>query len=99
MRSARVFFFGNSFFGSRLAGLGGARVCDFIPFPLVRRRSSRGNGMRRLAGFRVNFSFRGSRGFLRTRDFTLRARSTLVVVGDNSSFFDFPAFRMRRKRN
>jgi hypothetical protein len=31
-------------------------------------------------------------------DSTFRARSTLVVVGDNSPFFDFPTFGKGRKR-
>jgi hypothetical protein len=43
--------------------------------------------------------FRGYRRFSRTRGFTLRARSTLVVISDNGSFFDFSAFRKGRKRN
>jgi hypothetical protein len=52
--------------------------------------------MRRLAGLGINFSFRGSRGFVRTLNFALRARGALVLVGDDGSFFDFPTFRKGR---
>jgi hypothetical protein len=36
---------------------------------------------------------------VRIRDFTFRARSTLVVISNNSLFFDFSFFRKRRKRS
>lgn len=46
-----------------------------------------------------SFLFRGSRRFSRTCGFTIRARSILVVISDNGSFFDFPTFRKGRKRD
>jgi hypothetical protein len=92
------FFSRNNFFGRRCAGFGGARIVNFVPFSLVPWRNSGGEGVCRCGSLRI-FSFRRSHGFLRTRDFTLRARSTLVVVSDNSLFFDFSIFRKRRKRS
>jgi hypothetical protein len=83
----------------RGAGFGGARIGDLVPFALVGWRNGGRERVCRGGSLRLDFFFRGSRGFLRTRDFTLRARSTLVVVGDNSPFFDFSTFRKRRKRS
>jgi hypothetical protein len=83
----------------RCAGLGRTSVNNFNPFSFVPWGNSGRKRMCRLAGVRFNFFFRGSRRFVRTCDFTLRVRSTLVVVSDNSLFFDFSIFRKRRKRS
>jgi hypothetical protein len=54
--------------------------------------------LRIFGGLGFNLFFRGSRGFVRTRNFALRVRSALVFVGDDGPFFNFPAFRERGKR-
>jgi hypothetical protein len=89
----------NNFFGRRSAGLGGARVDNLIPFPLVRWGNSGRRRVCRSGSLGSNILFRGYRRFSRTRGFTLRARNTLDVVGDNGSFFDFSTYRKGRKRN
>jgi hypothetical protein len=79
--------------------LEGAEILDFIPLSLVPWINSGRKGACRASGLRLGFFFRRSRGFLRTHDFTFRARNTLVVLLDNGTFFDFPTFRTRRKRS
>jgi hypothetical protein len=53
--------------------------------------------MHRLGSHRFSLSFRGSHGFVRSSDFTLRARSTLFIVGNDGSFVDFPTFKKGRQ--
>jgi hypothetical protein len=92
------FFSRNNFFGRRCAGLGGARIVNFVPFSLVPWRNSGGEGVCRCGSLGFNFFFRGSRGFVRNRDFALRMRRNLGVLGNDCALFDFSTFGKGGKR-
>jgi hypothetical protein len=79
-----------------LAGFGGAGICNLPSLPFVLWGNNGRERMHRLGSLRFSISFRGSRGFVRTRNFTLRARSTLGLIGNDGSFLDLPAFRKGR---
>jgi hypothetical protein len=95
-------FFGSSaswssFLEGRAAKLGGARAFCVTPFPFLRGNGGR-NGLHGLRSLGFNFFFRGSRGFVRNRDFALRLRRNLGVLGNDRALFDISTFGKGRKR-